>query len=541
MSELSQDAAANPPRGALGDDLPVVRAVGGLAALLPGAAEQEAATRRLEALLPAYLKEQRWFGAKDRQIRRVEIRDAVCLPAEPGPACLSMLRVDLDGRSEYYTLPLAVAYGAAAERLRRKRPRAALAWLEDAAGRGLLHDASATPAFWLALLGWWQAGRPHRSPRGRYVPRLDDDARAARPARVRVFSGEQSNSSALFDDRYYVKLYRRLEEGVNPETELLEHLTAVGFAYAPRLYGTLALERAEASFALAILQQAVPVETDGWAYARAMTARFLDRVAEAAPPTQPAPPEAEAAPPWLDEAAPEMLALARTLGVRTAEMHLALARADAPALRPEPGTPADVRAFVARIREEARQTRRMLEAHAGGPSPADDAWQRALRRLDALARTDAACPRIRVHGDYHLGQVVRSEGQFYLLDFEGEPARSLEERRARDCNLRDVAGMLRSLEYAALSAWQERRAPSGGAVQEAWIHSLVGWCQALFLDAYYAAAGEAVFLPPEAGRRLFVWAYLLHKALYEVRYELSHRPDWTWLPLRGLRRLLDEA
>ncbi len=536
---MSQDAPANLPPPSLDGHLPVLRAPGGLPGLLDGAAG------RLEALLPDYLKDQRWFGAKDRQIRQVEIRDALCLQTEPFPACLSILRVDLDGRSEYYTLPLAVAYGAAAEHLRRERPQATLSWFDDASGGGLLHDASANPAFWLALLGWWQAGRESRSRRGRYVPRLDAVARAACVERVRVFSGEQSNSSALFDDRFYAKLYRRLEEGVNPETELLEHLTRTGFRYAPRLHGTVAFERADASFALVILQQAVPVEADGWTYALAMTARFFDRVAEAAVPPQAGGPLhfTDDVPAWLEQQAPEMLDLARVLGARTAEMHLALARADAPALRPEPGTPEDTRAFLHRVHAEAEETRAMLADHAGAlPGlPDETAWRRGLQRLDALAHTDVTAQKIRVHGDYHLGQVVRSGGEFYLLDFEGEPARSLDERRDRDRNLRDVAGMLRSLEYAAFSAWQDRRAPqNGNAALEAWTLLLVRWCEAQFMRAYYATAEPAPFLLPPAARPRFVWAYLLHKALYEVRYELSHRPDWTWLPLRGLRWLLEE-
>jgi maltose alpha-D-glucosyltransferase/alpha-amylase len=237
-----------------------------------------------------------------------------------------------------------------------------------------------------------------------------------------------------------------------------------------------------------------------------------------------------------------MLALARVLGVRTAELHLALAQATDPALHPEAGTQEDKNAFIARVREEIEITRRMLMAHTAilPDAPDDATWERGMIRLAVLAKTEATCLKIRVHGDYHLGQVIRSEGEFYLLDFEGEPTRSLAERRTRDCYLRDVAGMLRSLEYAAFSACQVHDHASDPTLENQ-TDRLLRWCQTLFLRAYYTTADASGFYAPPQVRDLLVWAYLVHKALYEVRYELSHRPDWTWIPLRGLRHLLEET
>jgi maltose alpha-D-glucosyltransferase/alpha-amylase len=143
---------------------------------------------------------------------------------------------------------------------------------------------------------------------------------------------------------------------------------------------------------------------------------------------------------------------------------------------------------------------------------------------------------IRIHGDYHLGQLLRSEGDVYILDFEGEPARPLDERRRRENALRDVAGMVRSLEYAVLVSWEEHT--GGDPDYGPWIDALLRWSEVTFLNAYADTAGDAAFLPPPPARYSYLWAYLFQKALYEVRYELNHRPEWTWLPLRGLRRLL---
>jgi maltose alpha-D-glucosyltransferase/alpha-amylase len=242
-------------------------------------------------------------------------------------------------------------------------------------------------------------------------------------------------------------------------------------------------------------------------------------------------------PAWLEESAGESLQLASLLGVRTAELHTVLAQADTPALRPEPTTPEDLRGFAARVRREAEATVQQLEAQ--GRALDRTALERGLERLGQLAETTPDWQKVRVHGDYHLGQIIRAEGELYILDFEGEPARPLSERRERDQALRDVAGMLRSLEYVGLVAWQQYVAESG-TDDETWADLLIRWSEAAFLEAYLSTAGDAAsFLPQDAEtRELVIWAYQLDKVLYEVRYELGSRPDWVWLPLRGLERLL---
>ena len=496
---------------------------------------------RLEALLPAYLKNQRWFGAKDQTIRRVVFLVTLCLQEHPFNANLSILRVDLGRRTEFYLLPLMLARGDEARHICNANPQAALAWFNepDTTDSSLLHDATANPTFWHVLFRWWQTEAAKSSSENRYLASLDARARTSAINQVRIFWGEQSNSLAFFDDAFCLKLYRRLEQGVNPETELLEHLTKTGFGYAPRLYGSLTLQHPNQTFVLGTLQEALSVETDGWTYALDKTQHFLRSIAHAERPDD------EEAPAWLEQKGHALLALARVLGTRTAELHSVLAAADTPDLRPEPGTPADTQILIERLHGEIRSTRRMLDEHPGllTDVPDAEAWQRGKQRLDALNHPDATCCKIRVHGDYHLGQVVYANDEFYLLDFEGEPARSLDERRARDCALRDVAGMMRSLEYAALSAWQDFRAqaPEENGTLGIWVSMLVRRCEALFMSTYFErAASLDLSLPTRARRRLFVWAYLLQKALYEVRYELSHRPAWTWLPLRGLKDLLED-
>ncbi|MEX1055631.1 MAG: phosphotransferase, partial [Rhodothermales bacterium] len=378
--------------------------------------------------------------------------------------------------------------------------------------------------------------------RGLYVASADAELRNVTAQSARLLEGEQSNSAAIVDDKYFVKLYRRLDRGTNPETELLEYLTRAEFKFTPRLHGRVTFTTNQQPHAMGVLLDALPVQSDGWNYALQVMNRFLDRVHEMSP--RPfSPPEAHAVdvPGWLEDVAPEILSLARVLGIRTAELHLALSRAEDPDMRPIEGTSEDVTNLVERIREEASETRQMLAQHSDKlvdlPRPAE--WEAAFRRLDLLSGRDPGQKRIRVHGDYHLGQVLLADGEFYILDFEGEPARVLEERRKRDFALRDVAGMLRSLEYAALGAYAQRKDEDGRLGE--WTRRLIKWCETIFQNAYFDIAESGDFVATGKDRPLFMWAYLLDKALYEIRYELNHRPGWTWLPLQGLKRLLVEA
>lgn len=522
--------------------LPVIKVQEGLQNLLIKTLAHGRAFERFESLLPDYLKEQRWFGAKDQPIERVRILDAVRIQAVPQTVYLSLISVTLPERTETYTLPLMLSFEQDAENILEIRRRAAIAWVDGPQGRGLLHDGTANPDFWLALFNWWKSGSKSRSLLGLYVSSISREVAAIEPETTLLLSGEQSNSSAIVNDRFFIKLYRRLEQGINPETELLRYLTESGFKFVPRLFGTVHFRRARQQSALGILQEALSVEMDGWTYSLQILDRFLDRVAGTVIPDNELPLDySDPVPVWLEEVAPEVLSVARILGIRTAELHLALSRAESPGLKPETvSTKDDTRQLIERIRSEMVLTRKMLSAQNSGLKlPADTDWDAGLRRLDELAKIDVPVQKIRIHGDYHLGQVLRAEGEFYILDFEGEPARSVDERRQLDYALRDVAGMLRSFEYAALVTRNDKEPDDENL--DMWTAEIVQWSEAVFLSAYFGASEESEFALPPGLRTLFLWAFLFDKALYEVRYELNHRPDWTWLPLQGLSRLLETA
>ena len=518
--------------------LPNLKLSGGLETLLVETMVQGDARARLERALPEYLGIQRWFGSKGRNIRQARLVDAVRLQAQP-QNYLALVRADFeDGGVERYFLPLAVKQGAEARALIDAYPRAAVAWLSGPSGRLLLHDATADADFWLSLYRATQRNWRGRSLQGLYSATSTSGVTLPDATEARVMGVEQSNSSAILGEQVFGKLYRKLEDESNPEVEMLSYLTEAGFPFSPPLEGSLTFRRGEKPLTLGIFQSFIAGGSDAWGYALEEFRRYLGRTAETSLPENAYPEHfSDSVPVWLEDAAGESLQLASLLGVRTAELHSALARAEAPALRPEATTGEDLRSFAARVRRDAETTVKQLEAQ--GHAFDRDALDRGLGRLEQFAETTPDWQKIRVHGDYHLGQVIRAESQLYILDFEGEPARPLSERREKDQALRDVAGMLRSLEYAGLVSW-ENYAEETGSADDVWADLLTRWSEAVFLEAYLSTAGDAAsYLPQDPETRdLVIWAYQLDKVLYEVRYELGSRPDWVSLPLRGLERLL---
>jgi maltose alpha-D-glucosyltransferase/alpha-amylase len=354
-----------------------------------------------------------------------------------------------------------------------------------------------------------------------------------------------------------MKTFRRLEPGVNPDVEIGRFLTARGFARVPPTRGTIAYDRpGDEPSSIVMLQQFVPNQGNAWGVTIEDVGRYFERVT--ALPAQAANPvEARA---WVDSSDPApphhavesigtYLATAEVLGRRTGELHVALASApEDPAFAPEPYAPEDLRAAAAGMRRDAEARLRLLESAL----PTFDDRRRELgtevlvhrddliRAFDSLGDLRGSAVRIRCHGDYHLGQVLVSEGDVVILDFEGEPARPLAERRAKSSPLRDVAGMLRSFSYAAMTglgaATQTR--PEDADRLGPWADLWETWVSAMFLRAYRAATRGAPFLPPHPeDLDVLLHAFVLDKALYELAYELNNRPDWVHVPLTGLLRL----
>ena len=498
---------------------------------------QEALDRAVAAELPHLLPHHRWFGSKGRAIAAVRAADWARV-GERG--WLGLVDVAFDqGAAERYLVAFVLREGGA--------PRGAVSLALDLNGASVCaEDAFDDPAFCRALLEAFGRGRRVSSVRGhlRFVvgdggPALAQAARL-KPRRLGV---EQSNTSVVYGDRFVLKALRRIEPGRSLDYEIGAFLTSrVGFAHVPQVAGAIEYVPAAGPAAtLAILQRYVPNHGDGWAWALEQLGGLRDRVVARGRRERI---EASRLDAIVHASAASMLGALGRLGALTGGLHDALASDAAdPVFAPEPITAADAEAWSARIAADVQRTCAMVRARHGRVPPEWRDETRALaagegalltyaRALGALA--DAGCAKIRIHGDYHLGQTLRTDDGFVLLDFEGEPARPAAERRAKQSPLTDVAGMLRSFDYAAATAFGS--SDEFAAARAAWRQLATG----AFLDAYVEVLARApVRLLP--GSRLALEralaAFELDKALYEVRYEIDHRPGWIGVPLDGLSRL----
>ncbi len=518
-----------------------------------------------ERLLPDYLPRQRWFGAKSRTIAQVSVADwAPLAPSAEAAIALAMITVEYtEGEPEGYLLPLTLLFGDEAAVLRESNPNAIVSLVLAPGESGVLADAMYADAAATALLDLlahadelpMRNGILRGSPSSVFAGLRGDSTLPPRRS-----SAEQSNTSVFYGDRLIAKLFRRVLYGPNPDVEIGRYLTenSAFRAIAPfggsLDYHTTGQEPAT----VAMVQGLVPNEGDGWQWTLDELGRFYEgRLAAQFPPAQlPKPGEAiDAKGPAMEQtrdAAGFYLEAACTLGRRTAEMHLALAQTtEDPAFAPEPMTLDDLRALE---KDLLAHGGRAFDTLRGSLSKLGEALEGTIEQAglvlsrrrailsaySALTKVGAGAQRTRVHGDYHLGQTLRSKGDFVLLDFEGEPARPLAERRAKQSPMKDVAGMLRSFSYAAYAglARTTQRRPQDYDVLEPWARLWEAAVSAEFLDSYRkTTTGSAILPADEMSFRQLLSVYLLDKALYELVYELNNRPTWVRIPLGGILQL----
>jgi maltokinase len=423
----------------------------------------------LDSLLPAYLGRQRWFAGEEPE-KVVVQEDEELVPG------LHWLLVEADGAR--YQLVIGLRPADSPPEYLNGHEAAILGAVDGQ----LAFDATIDPEYARALLA-------------RVAP--DQDVTHIRPMNV-----EQSNSSLIADDRFVLKLFRRLQHGPNPDVEVTEALAQAGFLHVAAPLATWSFEGSH----LAVVQPYLSGGSEGWALASGSLRDLYARAEEGE--TDPA------------EAGGDFAAEAWRLGQVTARMHVALAEAF--------GTsPGDAAAWAD-----------MARAQLARLQPGDIDAGAAAAFLDRLASLDDAGTAIRVHGDYHLGQVLRTDAGWFVLDFEGEPARPLEERTLPSSPYKDVAGMLRSFHYATQVTLTEREPLQMEAVaglDEAWEQRN----REAFREGYLAVEGVDPLLPADQeSREILRSAFELDKAVYEVLYERAHRPDWVEIPLFAVRRLL---
>ena len=542
--------------------LPEVRVAGGWEAALVGGSKEA-----LEAVLLGYIPQRRWFGGKARRIKTATITDVVSVPGAEGNSYLTSVVIGYaEGDPDTYMLPVAYANAAEAPHILERWPQSAVAWIRNQGEdvRGLLYDALGPPNFAEAILGAIARRRRAAGGMGTLVGSTTRAfARLRGPETIRLEAqlsvAEQSNNSVIFGERLMLKVFRRLEEGVNPELEVGRFLTEkTTFSHIAPLAGSLEYRRAKGEpISIAILQAYVPNQGDAWQYTLNTLAHFFTapELVGAQPPAMPRS-LLEASKLEPSEIASKVIGgyldSARLLGRRTAELHAALASdPDDPAFAPERITALDQRSIYQSLSGLSMRATDLLRTQLNKlPADARDEGRKVLElesRITHILKSFLArrlnTTRIRVHGDYHLGQVLYTGHDFVIIDFEGEPTRSLYERRLKRLAMRDVAGMLRSFSYASQAALRSEHAPAERLAElHSWSRFWADSVSAVFLKSYLSTAGSASWVPQsQEDLELQLTTMLLEKALYELRYEMNLRPDWVRIPLRGILDLVVPA
>ncbi len=523
---------------------------------------------RLTTVLLDWMGRRRWYRGKARQVKSASILEGIPVAVGRRDGLAVLLSVGYsEGEEEIYSLPLIALSAEEAGLLLADVPQAEIAHLTaEGEPAQLLVDGAMVPEFAEALLGIIGGRRRIRGGTGELAGQPSRAYRALRgPADHRLtavpLGAEQSNSSTAFDERLILKLFRAVEPGLNPELEIGRFLDDHGFRHVPRVAGAIEYRRGKGhSATVAIAQEYAQNANDLWAMTKDEAAAFLEVVGAEAE----EPPEASFGTAALVRASADELPAvayrlcgshletARLLGDRTGELHRVLASdAGEPAFAPEPMTSFHLRSLFQAIRGQAAESFRLLRRQRDRLDPTlqervDEVLAAAPKveaHLRPLLERRIGGMRIRIHGDYHLGQVLHTGKDVVIIDFEGEPARSIGERRLKRPALTDVAGMLRSYDYAAFGALADERASGAvdgdAATLDRWTRAWYDWSARAFLDGYRRATAGATFLPEDDdGFVALLDALLLSKAAYELRYELNSRPDWIGIPLAGIEELL---
>lgn len=525
------------------------------------------AREKLEAVIfPEYLKNCRWFGSKARKVQQVKIIEDIPMKRNGADIHLLFLEVRYtEGLSETYHLPVAFATGEEARVMREKEPAAVISYLTAGARHGILYDAVHNRGFREELLVLIARKQRIRGMRGELVAysgkKFCGTVRDTGEIASQVLNAEQSNTSLLYGKELFFKLYRRLDEGINPDLEIGKFLTdEASFSQIAPFIGALEYRSPGAEpVVIGILQGCIPNQGDAWTFTLDALGRYYEQVLSGIKEVKEIPriPSSlleiafQDLPPLLQELIGGVyLEMAGLLGRRTAELHRALSSpGKVPAFTPEPFSILYQRSLYQSMQSLTKRVFGMLKKQ--GHRLSNDLKQQGrevlsheqeiLERFQELLREKLAATKTRIHGDFHLGQVLFTGNDFVIIDFEGEPARPLSERRLKRSPLRDVAGMIRSFHYAAYAALfkQVLHNPDDVHRLEAWAELWYQCAAGAFLKSYLDSLKDTDLLPrDEKSLALLLKTLLLEKAIYELGYELNNRPEWVAIPLRGIRYLL---
>jgi maltose alpha-D-glucosyltransferase / alpha-amylase len=487
-------------------------------------------------VLPPYLIKRRWFSAKEHTIRSAKIRYLVPLSGSQREVLLAEIETHADHDKHRWLLPLSVMWEN--EPQIALPSQLALARVRRGRRTGLLTDAFSLPAFAHQMLVGLAERRRIATSEGTIVfeptEGFEDTLRRPADAPVQWITAEQSNSSLIVDDAVMLKIFRRVTPGTHPEPEMSRYLTLSGFANAPAHYGEIARVTDEGEHnAVAVAQAFVRNQGDAWSWTLDQFNRALEDLSTRDEGVE-----------GRDDKFADYTAVAAAIGHRLGEMHAVLARSsDHPAFAPETATESDVGTWLERAMTMLDGAFASLRRHTDWPDEALEERAKILlahqeplaKALRTLVQAGVGSPKIRIHGDFHLGQVLVASGDVFIIDFEGEPGQALEARRAKSSPLRDVAGLLRSFDYAASAALDPKNmtaARLSTEEREVFLTQLRDSAQKAFLSAYFPSSGL------ERNSKLLQF-FLIEKAMYELAYEAANRPTWLAIPVNGLSLLAD--
>jgi maltose alpha-D-glucosyltransferase/alpha-amylase len=518
-------------------------------------------------VLPPYVFQRRWFGGKARTVQRMQVVNNMPLPLGKAGASLLFIEVSYnEGLPELYQLPVAFATAEQEQELRSSSPNSIIARVAIDGKEGILYDALYSEEFRQTLLQLMVKRRAIRQDGAELVGNSNRGVaaelkNAEGSLTSRILAAEQSNTSIIFNDSLFLKVYRKLDRTMNPDVEVVQMLTEkVGLANVPRFLGSLEQhEDGKQPMVLVMLQELVPNQGDAWSYMGDALKRLYERVLTQNERIKVKPVASSLARPLAFSEIPEEVQMqiggahverVELLGVRTAEMHLALGSInDEKDFTPEEFSLHYQRSLYSSLTSLVRGNFDSLQKHLpnlpehvrGEAEEVLNMREEVLERLKMIFSRKIDTLKIRTHGDYHLGQVLFTGKDFYIIDFEGEPARSFSERRLKRSALRDVAGMIRSFHYAAYNALfqQEGLRREDLDYLEAWAEQWYQYASGFFMHNYLSKTrGTGIVPAKEEDFEILIHTFLLEKAIYELGYELNNRPDWVLIPIRGIKYIM---
>ncbi|WP_159522741.1 maltose alpha-D-glucosyltransferase [Sunxiuqinia indica] len=521
----------------------------------------------LSKLLKEYMNKSRWFRGKSKRIKKIAISQTIPIANNELKSYILLVETQyIEGKDEHYVIPLSIATGEQVFDIKHKTPEAVVVDVEVDGHEGVMFDGSYNKEVRDSIFRIiYQRGKIRNQsgsivglPGKKLNTKVEKDKL---PLPSKVLAAEQSNTSFLYQHDFFFKMYRSPEEGNNPELDIIKTLSEnTSFKNFPNYAGTLEYRAAGMdNLPLGIMVDFVPNEGNAWEFTQSSIERYFDRVLSSKEELMAGYSEKNdlidhvGAERMKDLLGPFFVEMVELLAQRTAEMHVALASVknkkdfvEEPfSLLYQKSLYQSFRTLIKQTMNDIKSSKKQLDDEQ--QELIDDIVKNEPLLLSTIKKTlekkKIHSSKIRVHGDYHLGQVLFTGKDFMIIDFEGEPTRSLTARSLKYCPFKDVAGMLRSFHYAIYMSQLESKTKIAGNTEfiQPWLEAWYKVVYDIFINSYLKTAGDASFIPSEEIQvHNLLSVYTIEKAIYEADYEFNNRPDWLHIPLNGLKKILND-